>query len=171
MDRKAINNIFIVDHQVAQKTVEDSMTEWTRVLRYEDINGFNRLFGGTLMCWIDQVAGTVALRHSGNPVTTAAVDNMQFKQPAVLDDIVVMVGKLTHVGRTSMEVRVDTYVEDRRTGMRHVINRAYLTEVCVDQDGNPIVVPYGLSLENENERIEWKGAERRILQRKQRRLD
>ncbi|SFU99422.1 MULTISPECIES: acyl-CoA thioesterase [Lachnospiraceae] len=162
---------FHVDHQIANKNVEDSVTEWTRVVKYSDINSENRLFGGTLMSWIDEVAGTVAVRHSGNPVATAAVDNMQFKQGAKLDDIIVMIGKITHVGKTSMEVRVDTYVEDRRNGMRHVLNRAYLTEVCIDTDDTPVLVPYGLNVKTESERAEWEGAEKRIALRKQRRME
>ena len=96
---------------------------------------------------------------------------MQFKQGAKLDDIIVMIGKITHVGKTSMEVRVDTYVEDRRNGMRHVLNRAYLTEVCIDTDDTPVLVPYGLNVKTESERAEWEGAEKRIALRKQRRME
>jgi len=163
--------VFHVDHQIANRDVSDSTTEWTRIIKYEDINGENRLFGGRLMEWIDELAVTVAIRHSGNPVTTAAVDNMQFKQGAKLNDIVVLIGKITHVGKTSMEVRVDTYVEDYRTGMRHVLNRAYLTEVCIDDDDTPVLVPYGLNVKTESEKAEWEGAEKRIELRKQRRRE
>ncbi|WP_408070191.1 acyl-CoA thioesterase [Butyrivibrio sp. JL13D10] len=165
------NRVFHVDHQIASKNVADSVTEWTRVVKYDEINGYERLFGGELMSWIDQVAGTVALRHAGTPVTTAAIDNMQFKQAIQLNDIVVIKGHITHVGTTSMEVRVDTYVEDLRTGMRHVVNRAYLTEVCIDEEGKPTTVPYGLNIRTENERAEWQGAEKRIELRAQRRRE
>lgn len=163
--------VFHVDKQIANKNVEDSITEWTKVVKYDEINAQNKLFGGQLMAWIDEVAGTVALRHSGNPIATAAVDNMQFKQGAQLGDVLVIIGKITYVGRTSMEVRVDTYVEDVRTGMRHVLNRAYLTEVCVDTDGTPVVVPYGLNVRTESEKAEWQGAEKRRELRRQRRME
>jgi acyl-CoA hydrolase len=166
-----MGKVFHVDHQIANKNVEDSITEWTKVIKYSDINSENRLFGGLLMSWIDEVAGTVALRHSGNPVATAAIDNMQFKQGAVLNDIVVIIGKITHVGKTSMEVRVDTYVEDKQTGMRHVLNRASLTEVCIDEDNTPVIVPYGLNVRTESEKAEWQGAERRRELRRQRRME
>ena len=166
-----MRKVFHVDRQIASKNVEDSMTEMTRVVRHNDTNPEGRLFGGELMAWIDEVAGTVALRHSGNPVATAAVDNMQFKQGALLGDVLVLIGKLTHVGRTSMEVRVDTYVEDVQTGMRHVLNRAYLTEVCIDEDGSPVLVPYGLNVRTESEKAEWQGAEKRRELRRQRRME
>ena len=155
---------------MTNKNVSDSVTEWTRVLRYEDINGQNRLFGGRLLSWIDEIAGTVAMRHCGESVTTAAIDNLQFKQGAVLNDMVVMIGKITHVGHSSMEVRVDSYVEDHE-GFRHVINRAYLTLVCVDSSGHPQPVPYGLNIVTESEKAEWDGAEKRISLRKERRQD
>lgn len=166
-----MGKVFHVDHQIDKKNVEDSVTEWTKVVEYSDINSEKRLFGGKLMSWIDEVARTVAIRHSGNPVITAAVDNMQFKQGAKLDDVLVIIGKITYVGRTSMEIRVDTYVEDRRNGMRHVLNRAYLTEVCIDDDDTPVLVPYGLNIKTENERAEWEGAGKRIILRKKRRME
>ena len=166
-----MRKVFHVDKQIANKNVEDSFTELTRVVNYDDINFEGRLFGGKLMSWIDEVAGTVALRHSGNPVATASIDNMQFKQGALLGDVIVMRGKITHVGRTSMEVRVDTYVEDVQTGMRHVLNRAYLTEVCIDHDGTPCIVPYGLNIKTENDKAEWEGAIKRRELRKQHRME
>ncbi|MHB8065230.1 MAG: acyl-CoA thioesterase, partial [Ruminiclostridium sp.] len=53
------------------KTVSDSRTEQVQILMPEHINGFNRLFGGRLVEWIDVVAAVVARRHSGRNVTTA----------------------------------------------------------------------------------------------------
>jgi len=164
-------NVFHVDHQIDKKDVKDSQTEWTKVLQYSDINCDNRLSGGRLMEWLGEMAETVAIRHSGNPVITVCVDNMQFKQGAKLGDIVVIIGKMTYVGNTSMEVRVDTYVEDRRTGYRHVLNRAYFTLVGVDTDDTPVTVPYGLNVKTESERAEWQGAEKRRELRAQRRKE
>ncbi len=93
------------------KFVADSRTEQVQILMPGQINGQYRLFGGHLMEWIDVVAAVVARRHSGYEVTTACVDNLQFKAPAFVNDTIILVGKMTYVGKTSMEVRVDTYVE------------------------------------------------------------
>ena len=150
------------------KTVQDSTTKMTKCLQYKDINGDNRLFGGRLMEWIDEVAGIVAVRHCECSITTAAVDQLIFKAGAFLNDIIILIAHPTYVGRTSMEVRVDTYVEDIKTGQRHMINHAYLTEVCVDENGRPKPIPYGLELQNETERIEWEGALKRQQVRKER---
>ena len=112
------------------------------------------------MQWMDEVAGIAALRHSGAMVTTAACDNLQFKKGAYINELLVIISRLTYVGRTSMEVRVDVYVEDQDTGIRHPINRAYFTEVCVDENGKPTPVRYGLELLTEAERAEWEGAQK-----------
>jgi acyl-CoA hydrolase len=150
-----------------QKHIEDSITEQIHLLKYEDINGEGRLFGGKLVSWIDEVAGTVAKRHTGTKVTTASIDNLQFKNAAYLNDLVVIIGHLTYVGHTSMEVRVDSYVEDMN-GFRRPINRAFLTMVALDDNQKPTPVPYGLIIENNIQQAEWDNAKRRIELRKYR---
>lgn len=141
------------------KKVSDSRTEQIRVVIYPDINGFGRLFGGRLLSWIDEVAGATARRHCGCNATTVAIDNLYFKAGAYLNEILVLIGKVTHVGSTSMEIRVDTYKEDA-DGTRHPINRAYFVMVAMGEDGNPTTVP-PLLLENDSERMEWQNAEKR----------
>lgn len=152
-----------------KKTVNESKTEQVYLVRSSHINGYGRLFGGQLMQWIDELAGIVSRRHSGWGVTTAAIDNLNFKDAAYQNDMVVLEGKMTYVGRTSMEVRVDTYVEDER-GFRKNINRAYVVMVAIDQNGKPMQVP-GLVVETENEKIEWMGGEKRYQLRKIRRQE
>lgn len=153
------------------KKVDYSVTEWMKCIQYEDINGSGRLFGGRLLEWMDEVAGIAATRHCGGFVTTACIDNLQFKKGVFINDIIVVRAKVTHVGRSSMEVRVDVYVEDRDTGERRVINRAYFTEVHVDKDGAPAQLPYGLELVTPTDHLEWEGALKRIEVRKQRRAE
>ncbi|WP_130812086.1 acyl-CoA thioesterase [Olsenella sp. Marseille-P4559] len=150
------------------KSVSDSLAESMRIVRYEDINGNNRLFGGRLMEWIDEAAGVAARKHCGRDITTACVDQLTFKNPVLLNDVVAIVARVTHVGRTSMEVRVDSYVEDVVTGERRLINEAYLTEVCVDSMGNPTPIEYGLAFETDEERRENEDALKRIVNRKTR---
>ena len=121
------------------------------------------------MQWMDELAAIVSRRHCGSEVTTAAVDNLNFKAGAYMGDMVALVGKLVYVGRTSMEVRIDAYVEDR-TGIRRNINRAYIVMVAVDQEGRAVEVPR-LDIETETERAEWAGGEKRYQLRKQRRIE
>ncbi len=151
------------------KRVSDSKTEQIQILMPEHINGFNRLFGGRLMEWIDVVAAVVARRHSGCNVTTASIDNLQFKAAAYVNSTIFLVGQITYVGNTSMEVRVSTYVE-KLDGMRYMINRAYLVLVALDDNDHPVTVP-GLTLETEEEKLEWEAGKKRCELRKQRRLE
>lgn len=152
-----------------QKRVEDSRTENTYLIMPKHINGYGRLFGGILLQWIDEVAGIVAHRHAGSIVTTACVDNLNFKAGAYLGDTVVLIGRMTYVGKTSMEVRVDTYAEDSN-GMRRMINRAYEVLVALDENDNKLEVP-GLIVETEAQKAEWIGGQKRYELRRQRRKD
>ncbi|MCI5900825.1 MAG: acyl-CoA thioesterase [Firmicutes bacterium] len=152
-----------------KKRVSDSLTEQTYLLMHRHINGYGRLFGGQLMQWIDEIAGIVSMRHSGGRITTACIDNLNFKAGAYLNDTIVLIGRITYVGKSSMEVRVDTYVEDLH-GMRRVINRAYVVIVAIDEQGHAVEVP-GLILETESERAEWEAGKRRYDLRKQRRKE
>ena len=149
--------------------MEDSRTENTYLIMPKHINGYGRLFGGILLQWIDEVAGIVAHRHAGSIVTTACVDNLNFKAGAYLGDTVVLIGRMTYVGKTSMEVRVDTYAEDA-DGTRRMINRAYEVLVALDENDKKIEVPV-LIVETEAQRAEWIGGEKRYELRKQRRKE
>ena len=149
---------------MTSRKVSDSRTQQVQMLMYEHMNGYGRLFGGRLMEWIDVVAGVVARRHSGCDVTTAAIDRLEFIAPAYIGDTVVLDGCITYAGRTSMEVRVDTYVE-KLSGARERINRAYLVMVAIGSDGKPVPVPQ-LELTTDEERAEHAAALRRKELRK-----
>lgn len=151
------------------KRIEDSLTEQQYLICPTHINHYGRLFGGQLLKWIDELAGIVAIRHCGATVTTAAIDNLQFQAPAYTGDMIVLRGMVTYVGRTSMEVRVDTYRE-ALNGTREMINRAYIDMVCINCKGEPMEVP-DLCVETEDQRQEYEAAKKRKQLRKQRRQE
>ncbi len=151
------------------KSSADSVTEQTYLIMHKHINGFGRLFGGQLMQWIDELAGIVARRYTQSTVITAAVDNLQFRKPVCLNDILVLVGRVTYVGYSSMEVRVDSYVESVN-GTRSLINRAFLVMVSIDEENNPKEVP-PLLIENEIQEAEWQSGKKRNELSKMRRKE
>ncbi|MBO5892519.1 MAG: acyl-CoA thioesterase [Oscillospiraceae bacterium] len=151
------------------KKVAESMTEQQYLICPAHINHYGRLFGGHLLKWIDELAGIVAIRHCGGTVTTAAIDNLQFQAPAYTGDMIVLQGRVTYVGRTSMEIRVDTYRE-ALNGIRELINVAYMDMVSINCKGQPEEVP-DLLLETEAERQEYEAAKKRKQLRKQRRKE
>ena len=146
-----------------KKKVSDSFTEQVHILSQGNLNGYSRLFGGQLMGWIDVVAAVVARRHSGRNVTTAVVDMLQFQAPAYANDTVLILGKITYAGRTSMEIKVTVYVEEL-SGERKLINTAYVVMVALDENERPTEVP-GLILETEEERTEYENAKLRKARR------
>ena len=143
-----------------KKTVDFSKTEQVHLVQTADLNGAGRLFGGVLLKMIDEVAAIVAMRHTGRKsVTTVAIDNLNFKAAAFNNDLIVLIGYITYTGRTSLEVRVDTYVE-RIDGMRRPINRAHIVMVALDDEGHPTQVP-GLILETDIQEEEFRLGEKR----------
>lgn len=151
------------------KTVDDSRVETVHIVRPNHLNGANRLFGGILMQWIDEVAGIVAKRHSMCNVTTASVDNLTFLHGAYQNDMIVIKGKVTWVGNSSIEVCVDTYVETL-DGQRDRINNAHFMMVALDENNKPVQVPR-LTLQTEDEHLAWSHGEERRRIRNQRRKD
>ncbi len=150
-----------------ERRVSDSQVETVHMLRPNHMNAAGRLFGGMLMQWLDEVAGLVAKRHTRANVITASVDNLRFIHGAYQGEMVVIIGKVTFVGNTSLEVRVDTYSEHLDDGSRHPINRAYFTMVALDENDRPKRVPR-LILETEAEKAEWEAAEKRRQMRMKR---
>ncbi|MBP1757317.1 MAG: hypothetical protein H6Q62_173 [Firmicutes bacterium] len=121
-------------------------TTHVQIVMVSHVNGAHRLFGGQLMEWIDVVAAVEARRHAFSDVTTAAVDALEFLAPVMLNDTLVLQAEVTWTGKTSIEVRVETYRE-HLTGEQALVNRAYLLFVAVDDQGKPrqvkAFVPHG----------------------------
>lgn len=150
-----------------ERTVSWSRTEQTYIIMPEHLNAGGCLFGGQLLSWIDMTAGIVALRHCDANIVTVAIDNLTFKDSAHKTDVVTLVGEVTYSGTTSIEVRVDTYKENKG-GRRKLINQAYLVMVAVDDETHrPKPVPQ-LVLETEEQKLEWEAARKRKELRKYR---
>lgn len=152
-----------------KKTPSQTYTEQVNLVKDSELNGSRRLFGGNLLSWIDITAAIVARRHAERNVTTVAIDDLHFIAPAHANDLVVLCGKMTYVGRTSMEVTVESYVE-RLDGTRTLINRAHVVMVALGEDDRPCEVP-GLEPETDEERAEMAAGERRKQLRAQRQME
>ena len=140
------------------------MTEVTtgvQIVLPQHCNGYQRprLFGGQLMAWIDIIGAVAARRYTRRAVTTVCVDNLNFIGPAYLNDTVVQDARVTWAGRTSLEVRVDSYVEHLDSS-RILVNRAYAVFVALDENDRPVQVP-AFTPETEEEKNEYEAAARR----------
>ena len=134
------------------------ITSSVQIVLPQHCNGYKkpRLFGGQIMAWIDVTGAVAARRYTRRAVTTACVDNLNFIAPAYLNDTVVQEARVTWTGRTSLEVRVDSFVEnlDRK---RTLVNRAYAVFVALDDQDSPVPVP-PFQPENEEEKLEYAAA-------------
>lgn len=157
-----------MEYAKGKKTPQDSEWQAVYTVREEDLNVWNQLFGGRLMEWIDKAAGIAASQHCDGLVVTAAVNDLHFISGAALGDRIELHSKVTYVGRTSLEVRVDVYKTDPQTGMTEKINQAYVTEVYTDSMRRPRPVAWGLDPVSDEEKKEYQNALKRIDNRKMR---
>ena len=142
------------------KKPSDSLVSMTELVLPNDTNTLNNLMGGRLMHWMDIVSAIAAQRHSNRIVVTASVDNISFRQPIQLGNVVTLKAKVTRAFNSSMEVRIDVEAEDIPSGKHSLSNSAYFTFVAVDQTGRPIDVPE-VEPETEEEKALYDGAMRR----------
>lgn len=149
------------------RTVADSATEMTQLVLPQHANVHGTVLGGTVMHWVDLAAAIVANRHSRRPVVTAAFDEMSFLGPILVGQVALIRARMTHVDRSSMEIRVDVESEDVLTGERRRTGTAFVTFVALDPvTRRPTPVP-PLTLTTESEKQEHAQA----LERRRHRLE
>ena len=143
-----------------QKFAKDSVTIMTEMVLPNDTNTLNNLMGGRLMHWMDIVAAIAAQKHCNRIVVTASADNISFKQPINLGNVVTLRSQVTRAFNSSMEVFIEVTAEDIPASKKIMTHRAFFAFVAVDQNGKPIEVP--LVVPETAEEIEfYEGALRR----------
>ncbi|MBL8725942.1 MAG: acyl-CoA thioesterase [Planctomycetes bacterium] len=114
------------------RPVSASKVEMTEIVFPNDANPLGNAMGGRVMHWIDICAAVAAGRHARTPVVTASADQIDFHNPVPVGAVVVLLASVNFAGRTSMEVGVKVWQEDRATGSRVHVASAYLTFVSLD---------------------------------------
>ncbi|GAC1629675.1 MAG: acyl-CoA thioesterase [Nevskia sp.] len=136
------------------------------VLMTTDMANFGgNVHGGKILSLLDNVAYACASRYSKHYVVTLSVDQMFFKEPIHVGDLVTFKAAINHTGKTSMEVGIRVEAEHLRTGVRRHTNSCYFTMVALDEHRNPAPVP-ALQIESDEERERYAAAEQRRDQRK-----
>ena len=124
-----------------QKFAKDSVTIMTEMVLPNDTNKLHNLMGGRLMHWMDIVAAIAAQKHSNRIVVTASADNISFKEPINLGNVVTLRSQVTRAFNSSMEVFIEVTAEDIPASKKIMTHRAFFTFVAVDQNGKPIEIP------------------------------
>jgi len=115
--------------------------EMTTLVTPDMANFSGKMHGGALLNLLDRVAFSCASRFSRHYVVTLSVDQVVFKEPVNVGELVTFRATVNYVGRTSMEVGIRVEAEDIRSGMRRHTNSCYFTMVAVDETGRPSPVP------------------------------
>lgn len=143
-----------------KKHPKESEVTMTEMVMPNDTNTLNNLMGGKLMHWMDIVSAIAAQKHSNRIVVTASCDNISFRKPIALGNVVTLRAKATRSFNSSIEVHIAVYAEDIPSGRKFDSNSAFFTFVAVDQTGRPIDVPE-VEPETEEETELYEGALRR----------
>ncbi len=130
---------------------EDTVTQMTEIVLPQHANALGTAFGGTVMSWIDVCAAVTAQRHCRRVAITASVDDLHFRAPLRVGDVVVLAARVNAVFNTSLEVGVTVDREDPSSRQLVRCVEARLTFVCVDDAGKPVRVP-PLSLTSDADR-------------------
>ncbi|HEX9601539.1 MAG TPA: acyl-CoA thioesterase [Mariniflexile sp.] len=123
------------------KTPEQSKTILTDMVLPGETNPLNNLFGGELLARMDRAASIAARRHSRRIVVTASVNHVAFNRAVPLGSVVTVEAKVSRAFKTSMEVFIDVWIEDRESGERTKANEGIYTFVAVNDTGKPVLVP------------------------------
>lgn len=142
------------------KKAAESFTIMNELVLPNDTNTFGNLMGGRLMYWMDIAAGMAAGKHCNAPSMTASVDNLSFKTPIKLGNIVHIEAKVTRAFTSSMEIHLKVWGEDTLHQYKYESNEAYFTFVALDPNNKPRPVPQVIP-ETEEEIKLYDGALRR----------
>lgn len=143
-----------------KKIPSDSFVSMTELVLPNDTNTLNNLMGGRLMHWMDIVSAIAAQKHSNRIVVTASVDNISFREPIQLGNVVTLKARVTRAFNSSMEVRIDVEAENIPAEKKIHSNSAYFTFVAVGADGKPTEIPEVIP-QTEEEKMYFDGALRR----------
>ena len=157
---------------MSEQHVQSSASEFNQrelhmsVLMTPDMANFSgNVHGGDILKLLDQVAYACASRYAGCYVVTLSVDQVLFKEPIRVGELVTFLASVNYVGKTSMEIGIKVVAEDiQNRSVRHT-NSCYFTMVAF-QDGKPQAVP-PLEIENATQRQRFEEAVLRKAMREQ----
>ena len=142
------------------KTPKESLTILTDIVLPGETNPLGNLFGGELLARMDRACSIAARRHSRRIVVTASVNHVAFNKAVPVGSVVTIEAKVSRAFKSSMEIYVDVWIEDRESQERSKVNEGIYTFVAVDTTGTPVTVPQ-IKPETELEKKRFQGALRR----------
>ena len=142
------------------KSPKESLTVLTDIVLPGETNPLGNLFGGELLARMDRACSISARRHSRRIVVTASVNHVAFNKAIPLGSVVTIEAKVSRAFKSSVEVYVDVWIEDRESQQRTKVNEGIYTFVAVDTTGTPVTIPQ-IVPETELEKQRYESALRR----------
>lgn len=142
------------------KAPKESLTILTDIVLPSDTNPLGNLFGGELLARMDRACSIAAQRHSRRIVVTVSVNHVAFNNAVPVGSVVTIEAKVSRAFKSSMEIYVDVWIEDRESQERTKVNEGIYTFVAVDGTGSPVAVPK-IQPETSLEKERYEGALRR----------
>lgn len=134
------------------------------VLMTPDMSNFSgNVHGGTILKYLDQVAYACAARYSGQYVVTLSVDQVFFREPIHVGELVTFLASINYTGRSSMEVGIKVIAENTRSRKQRHVMSSFFTMVAVDEKGRPTPVePLKMETAEEQRRNEAAMARKKL---------
>lgn len=146
---------------IPTKRPKESIVETNHIVLPSHANNLGTVFGGTIMSWIDVAAAICAHRHSGHISVTASIDTLHFLSPVEVGDMVTLIAKIVHTGKSSMMVSVDVQAQNPQRNKNCRCVTAHLSFVALDEKRRPVRVP-ALQCDTAEEKRDFEeGARRR----------
>ena len=131
----------MTDWDLTPRPASHSVVVLSQLMEVTDANVLGNVHGGVLMRLADTAAGLAAIKHSGGVCVTVSLDEMVFREPVHVGDLVTFRASVNDVGTTSLECGVRIDAERLRTGRTVHASSAYVVYVAIDEDGRPRPVP------------------------------
>lgn len=126
---------------MSQKLARESYTIMNELVLPNDTNPLHNLMGGRLLHWMDIAAAISAQKHCNRIVVTASVDNVSFRHPIKLGDVISIEAQVTRAFNTSVEVRLTVWAQNIPSATKIKSNEAFYTFVAIDEEGHTVEVP------------------------------
>jgi len=153
-----------VKHFHSPKPMRASRIQLAQMMMPEHANTHGNVHGGWIMKLVDEAGALASTRHAAHRTVTVAIDQMVFRHPIHIGDLVLFNAEVTYAGHTSMEVEVNVIAENPISSEQIHTNAAYLVYVAIDDKGRPTRIPT-LIAETPEEQTRMDSAMERHLRR------
>lgn len=123
------------------KFMKESFSVLAQMVLPMQANPAGNVHGGEIMKMMDSAAGVAAQKHAHTNCVTARVEELNFKKPILVGELVTCKSQVIYAGHSSMEVFVTVESEDLITDKRQIALTAFFTMVSLDKNGKPSEVP------------------------------